>query len=173
MPITIPPGDVRWLLKLVVSDTDTRRWVLDGDSEVVVDGETYSPGSPVLAVEGFDDAGNRMASRRWTVVLSDPHQTWYKTTLANDWRNKRVDLSSQHGGATVVHRKTGYLLQRVPVAGEDGGFQLNLVFGGLVDRVTSTKKRFTNASSQKAVDSTDTSMDEAQTELDISWGGNL
>ena len=173
MPISIPDGDVRWLLKLVVSDTDTRRWVLDGDAPVVVAGDgTYEPNGPVLAIDGFDNAGERVESRRWTVVFSDPSQTWFKTTLARRWRNRRVDLWSRHG-STIVHRKTGYLLQRVPVADEREGFQLNLVCGGLIDRVNSVNKRFTNPNSQRALHSADTSMDYAQTELEINWGGNL
>ena len=177
MKLTFPDNasydTVQWLFKFVVSDTVTRRWVFNGDTPIVVANDgTYQPNGPVQDISGFDAAGARLEDRRWQVTLADPQQVWYKTTLARRWRNRRADLWSRHG-TTNVHRKTGYLLQRVPAASPGDGFQLTLVFGGLLDRVNSTKKLYTNKNSQRERDAADTCADYAQTEVDINWGGNL
>ena len=175
---------IHWLVKLEYrtgASVQLFRWVLDGDQAVAVTGDgTYMPHGPVVDVAGFDRGGERLEDRRWNIVLADPQRTHYKTTFADNWRNRRCDLSMYTTpDNTVTPRKTGYLLQRTPVGNEQDGFTLVLAFGGLLDRVVNTKKLYTNPKAQRArameimPGVVDDCADHAQDTVDANWGGNL
>ena len=176
--------DVAWLLKLEYrtgASVARFRWAIDSAGPIVISGDgTYTPNNPVINISGFDTAGERLESRQWNITLADPQRTYKKTTWANNWRNRKAELWMYANGE-AIHRKTGYLLQRTPTVDERDGFVMTLTYGGLIDRVNSVKKLFTNGNSQRAraieftgnADFVDDSADRAQESADANWGGNL
>ena len=167
---------LNWLLNIEYRQggtTQRYRWT-DGDAPVNITGDgTYMPNGRAVSVTRFARGGERLKDRRWTVTIADPAGV-YEAAFESNWKNRKCILYAlTNPGGGVLEVREGPILKRDSLIDEEGGQQLVLEIGGLLDRVGATKKRYTNPNSQRRFAMNDDSMDKAQETADIEWGGNL
>lgn len=146
----------------------------DGDRDVTLSdpARTFSA-TNIVSVSAFGGAGTRLQRRQWHVTTSI--RPGASLLTARNWRNAKATLwLYTEPGAEAVLFRTGWCKQRLVHHEEDAGWQETLTFGGLLDRATGTKKRYTNDKSHRKLSgaSTDDAFALAQKKLDVNWGGN-
>ena len=167
--------ELSWLVNLEYDNNGiiaNYRWC-DADREILVTNDgTYLPRGPIAEIRGFNTAGSHLERREWFIIINDPNGT-YKRSYERNWRRRRATISAWTNPGTITTTwKIGVCIGRQFVNTPEHGYQTHLKFAGLLSRVVSTKKRFMNNDAQRAVDSTDDSLSQAQITVDINWGGN-
>ena len=166
--------DFAWLVDLEYAGNagvaQTMRWT-DAGHPIAVDGATYTPNNPVLAIGDINKSGSRLQRREWFVALADPAGTW-QARYATGWRRKRFRLHLRTmPGPVVTLWKAGWCVGRQLVIVNDMP-QVQLRFAGLFGRAQHTRKRLMNDGAQREVAADDDSLAHAQTSVDLNWGGN-